>query len=122
MSLSTHKITIDAYNKNAAAYHAHVSNPEESAYHSYYEKPAIRALLPDVAGLSVLSIGCGSGLDARYLKDSGAAQVTGVDISEGLIEIAKKENQDIDFQVMDMEKLDFPDESFGLCYSSLAIQ
>lgn len=69
----------------------------------------------------MLSIGCGSGVDARYLKDAGAKNVTGIDISEGLIKIAQAENPDIHFMTMDMEKLEFPDESFDVLYSSLAI-
>ena len=72
-------------------------------------------------GLEVISIGCGSGVDARWLKDNGASEVTGVDISEKLIAIAKNNNPDIEFRVMDMEKLDLADASFDLAYSSLAI-
>ena len=113
--------TTESYNLNADVYNHHVSNPDESPYHTYYEKPAIRAALPELTDLNVLSIGCGSGVDSRWLKDNGAKNVFGVDISDGLINIAKENNLDIDFTVMDMERLDFEDESFDLTYSSLAI-
>ena len=109
------------YDKNADDYHRHVTDSSDSIYHAYYEKPAIRAALPKLGGLKVISIGCGSGVDARWLKDNGASEVTGVDISEKLIEIAKNNNPDIEFRVMDMERLDFNDSSFDLAYSSLAI-
>ena len=49
------------------------------------------------------------------------ADVTGVDISDGLITIAKESYPECDFKVMDMEKLEFTDESFDFAYSSLAI-
>lgn len=45
----------------------------------------------------------------------------GVDISEGLLKIARTNSPDIKFYEMDMEQLDFPDDSFDLAYSSLAI-
>lgn len=113
--------TVAAYNYNAEAYNRHVSDPTDSIFHRYYEKPAIRAELPELNGKSVVSIGCGSGVDVQWLHDNGADQVVGVDISEGLIAIAKREHPGITFKVMDMEKLEFPDASFDLAYSSLAI-
>lgn len=119
--MATDPNTVYQYNQNADEYHRHVSDPSESIFHAYYEKPAIRAELPKLDGLDVLSIGCGSGLDARWLADNGARNVTGVDISSGLVDIARKNNPEIMFEVMDMEKLNFKDETFDLAYSSLAI-
>lgn len=119
--MATDPNTVRHYNLNAEKYHAHVSDPTDSTFHSLYEKPAIRAELPNLSDLEVISIGCGSGLDTRWLADNGAKRVVGIDISEGLIEIAKKNNPDLEFQEMDMEQLDFPDGSFDLAYSSLAI-
>lgn len=113
--------SIESYNQHARNYHDHVSNPSVSLFHSYYEKPALRAELPDLHGLGVLCIGCGSGVDAQWLLDNGAKSVTGIDIASVLIEIGKKEHPKIDLKVMDMEKLDFEDESFDLVCSSLAI-
>lgn len=119
--MATHPNTANHYNQGAENYHRHVSDPNDSIFHAYYEKPAIRAELPDLEGLDVVSIGCGSGVDARWLADNGANKVTGVDISSGLIDIAVKNNPDLEFHVMDMEKLSFDDASFDLAYSSLAI-
>lgn len=113
--------TIDHYNQNAENYNQHVTDPADSTFHSYYEKPAIRTELPSLEGLDVISIGCGSGTDARWLADNGAKKVVGIDISKNLIEIARRDNPDIEFQEMDMENLDFEDETFDLAYSSLAI-
>ena len=119
--MSTDPRTVESYNKNAEQYNAHVSNPEDSIFHSYYEKPALRAELPDLAGKDVLCIGCGSGVDAQWLVDNGAQNVIGVDISEGLIKVGKRERPNLDLRVMDMEQLDFEDNSFDLACSSLAI-
>lgn len=119
--MATDPNTVKSYNQNAENYNRHVSDPTDSTFHSYYEKPAIRAELPILDGLNVISIGCGSGVDARWLADNGAKKVVGIDISEGLLAIAKKNHPDIDFHEMDMERLGFEDESFDLAYSSLAI-
>ncbi|HVC36564.1 MAG TPA: class I SAM-dependent methyltransferase [Candidatus Dormibacteraeota bacterium] len=119
--MATDPNTVRHYNENAENYNRHVSDPTDSTFHSYYEKPAIRAELPSLNGLEVISIGCGSGVDARWLSDNGAKKVVGIDISSGLLDIAKKNHPDIEFHEMDMEQLAFPDESFDLAYSSLAI-
>lgn len=119
--MSTDPRTVESYNQYATDYHDHVSDHSDSIFHAHYEKPALRAELPDLLGLSVLCIGCGSGVDAQWLADNGAKSVTGVDISSGLVEIGKREHPNIDLRVMDMEKLDFEDESFDVACSSLAI-
>jgi ubiquinone/menaquinone biosynthesis C-methylase UbiE len=119
--MATDPNTVKHYDENAENYHRHVSDPNDSTFHAYYEKPAIRAELPNLEGLEVISIGCGSGVDTRWLADNGAKRVVGIDISKGLLEIAKTNNPDIEYHEMDMEKLDFPDSSFDLAYSSLAI-
>ena len=119
--MSTNNSTIKWYNEHAKDYTAHVRNASNSVYHAYYEKPAMYALVPDVNGKRVLSLGCGSGEDSQYLKSLGAINSVGVDISKGLIDIAKKSYPDCEFSVMDMEHLSSPDNSFDVVYSSLAI-
>lgn len=119
--MATDPNTIKHYNENAENYNRHVSDPNDSTFHSYYEKPAIRAELPDLHGIEVISIGCGSGVDTKWLADNGAKKAVGIDISEGLLAIARRNYPDLEFHEMDMEHLDFEDESFDLAYSSLAI-
>ena len=119
--MPTDPSTIKNYNINAESYNEHVLDESESIFHSYYEKPSIRANLPKLKGLEVISIGCGSGVDAKWIADNGASRVVGIDISEGLLEIAQKNYPDIEFYLMNMESLDFKDECFDLAYSSLAI-
>ncbi len=119
--MATDQGTINSYNQNAKDYDEHLVDSSKNTFHALYEKPAIRAELPKLDGLSVISIGCGSGHDANWLLQNGASSVVGVDISEGLIKIAESKFPNIEVHVMDMEKLDFPDNSFDLAYSSLAI-
>jgi SAM-dependent methyltransferase len=93
----------------------------ENISHDYLEKPAMYGALPDLKGKDVLCVGCGSGEECRYLKDQGAPRVFGIDISKGLIDLAQKSYPDLEFEVMDMAQLDFPENSFDFAYSSLAM-
>jgi ubiquinone/menaquinone biosynthesis C-methylase UbiE len=119
--MSTDKKSIAWYDENAHSYTEHVRNQKDSVYHSLYEKPAMYALLPELRGKKVISLGCGSGEDSHYLKLKGADESVGIDISKELIKIAIESYPECIFKVMDMEALDFPDASFNFAYSSLAI-
>lgn len=54
---------------------------------------------------SVLDVGCAGGTKSKYLLDKGL-QVVGIDFSENLIAIAKKEVPEAEFFVMDIHDLD----------------
>jgi ubiquinone/menaquinone biosynthesis C-methylase UbiE len=89
--------------------------------HRFLEKPSMYSKLPDLNGKSVLCVGCGSGEECEHLKQLGAKRVVGIDISEGLIKIAKSSFKDIEFYKMPIDKLNFKDSSFDLVYSSLTL-
>lgn len=59
---------------------------------------------------TICDVGCGPGHITRYLFDKGLG-VFGIDISERCIEIARRENPEMRFKVMDMARLDMGDES-----------
>lgn len=63
-------------------------------------------------GDTVLDVGCGSGVKAKYLSNSGL-KVTGIDISDKMIEIAKREAPKSMFYALAMESLDDLDETFN---------
>lgn len=85
----------------------------------------------ELAGLRpddrVLDVGCGSGsLTLAAAKQVGSAgKVFGVDASPEMIEVARgkaaRSGLPVEFKVGLMEKLDFPDESFDVVVSRLAI-
>lgn len=54
-------------------------------------------------GSTVLDVGCGPGLKAKYLNSLGF-KITGIDFSEEMITIAKKNSPSSDFQVKDITK------------------
>jgi SAM-dependent methyltransferase len=111
---------LDDYTKFAAEWADRIRNKKKPR-HEFLEKPAMFSKLPDLEGKSVLCIGCGSGEEAQYLTERGAAKVVGIDLSVGLIEQAKYAYPEVEFLVMDMERLDFPKDSFDFVYSSLTM-
>jgi SAM-dependent methyltransferase len=60
----------------------------------FLEKFTVLSLLGDLNGRSVLDIGCGTGVYSRELMRQGAARVTGYDVSEGMIEHARRIEDD----------------------------
>ncbi|HVY68469.1 MAG TPA: class I SAM-dependent methyltransferase [Verrucomicrobiae bacterium] len=53
--------------------------------HTFFE------VIGDLAGKHVLDLACGEGFYSRLLKAKGAASVTGVDLSVGMIALAKEQ-------------------------------
>lgn len=86
------------------------------------EWPAIRALLPDVAGRRIVDLGCGFGWFARWAREQGAVSVLGIDLSEKMIARARADTADagIDYRIADLETLELPPAAFDLAYSALA--
>jgi SAM-dependent methyltransferase len=74
-------LALDAYEALADSY---AKWAETKAHNAYYERPAMLALLPDVAGLRVLDAGCGPGVYAEWLLDHGA-DVVCVDASPKMV-------------------------------------
>lgn len=72
-----------------------------------FEIPALFSQLPDLHGKTVLDLGCGFGEHCIEYVKMGAERVTGIDISEKMLEVARKENSDpkIEYLMMPMENL-----------------
>jgi ubiquinone/menaquinone biosynthesis C-methylase UbiE len=63
------------------------NDAEHNAFNALYERPESLRLMGDVAGLTVLDAGCGSGAHAAALIARGAL-VTGIDKSSGMLALA----------------------------------
>jgi SAM-dependent methyltransferase len=87
------------------------------------EWPALQALLPDLRGLRVVDLGCGFGWFCRWAGEQGAAQVLGFDLSERMLDRARAMTSDaaITYLRADLERLELPEASFDLAFSSLAL-
>ncbi len=114
------KTTADSYNKNAEKWTSY-RRGGVAIFHEYLEKPAIYSKVPSLENMTVLCAGCGSGEEVNHLQSLGAKKVIGIDLSEKLIEIAKRSYPELEFRVMDIEKIEFPDNEFDFVYSSLTL-
>lgn len=82
----------------------------------------LKEMLPDLRHKSVLDLGCGFGWHCRYALEQGASSVTGVDISENMLQKARELTNDaaITYVRMPIEDIDFAGGSFDVVISSLA--
>jgi ubiquinone/menaquinone biosynthesis C-methylase UbiE len=108
------KITIEAYNKNALFY------AEKFNSYGVLTEDIDRALrLNQSDSKKVLELGCGNGRDAEYIVSEvgKAGSYFGVDPSKELIRLAKKKHPKIEFQVKQMQDLEFESETFGIIFA-----
>jgi ubiquinone/menaquinone biosynthesis C-methylase UbiE len=99
------EIVRKGYGRNAEEYHA-----TRHVYDNRKELVELANLLPENA--KVLDVGCGAGVPvAEFLVRSGF-DVTGIDFSENMLKLARKNVSKARFIKKDMTKLDFEDNSF----------
>jgi SAM-dependent methyltransferase len=64
----------------------------------------------------VLDIGCGHGLIHPYLRDAGC-RLTGIDVAENAIAMARRRNPHVDYDVYDGSRLPYADETFDVLFT-----
>jgi SAM-dependent methyltransferase len=93
-------------------------------YRDHLNTPAFFAMLPDVAGLTGLDIGCGEGHNTRLLARRGA-RVTGLDISEVFVAHARQaeieEPLGITYRVASAAALPFADGAFDFATGFMSL-
>ncbi|MEN6548843.1 MAG: class I SAM-dependent methyltransferase [Armatimonadia bacterium] len=94
-------------------------------YREYYNTPAFVAFIGDISGRTVLDAGCGEGYNTRIFARSGAT-LTGVDVSEQMIELARDEEAreplGIRYEVSSVNDLSlFTADSFDMIVSTMAL-
>lgn len=79
-------------------------------------------MMPNLNDKRVLDLGCGFGWHCRYAIKQGAKSVVGIDISERMLNEARKNTQcqSIEYIKMPIEDIDFSENTFDLVISSLA--
>ncbi len=87
------------------------------------EWQTLKELLPDFNGKTVLDLGCGYGWHCIYAAEHGAKAVTGVDISEKMLEVARQQTlyDNVTYLQAGIEEADFDADQFDVVISSLAL-
>jgi SAM-dependent methyltransferase len=110
---------VNDYDSFAEAYAA---ENENNLVNAYYERPAMLALVGEVAGHHILDAGCGAGALAAELRGRGAV-VTGVDASAAMLGLARRRlGDDARLQVADLrDPLPFGSGAFDDVVASLVL-
>jgi SAM-dependent methyltransferase len=77
--------------------------------------------LPDVTGLDVVELGCGTAYFGAWLKRAGARRVVGVDVTPAQLDTARGMDEEfglgLELIEANAEDVPLPDESFDLVFS-----
>lgn len=102
-------------------YYDHISRGYEGLYREEQEeKWEVLKDYVDVRGKKVLEVGCGTGIITEKLQ--GAKELTAVDRSRKMIEVAKEKGINAKFLVADAMELPFKDDEFDLVVSVTMLQ
>ncbi len=110
---------IECYNKTANNY---AEKYIDELGKKHFDCILLRSFAAENAGKGrLIDLGCGPGQTTKFLFDCGLTNITGTDISPGMIAVAKKINPEIEFETADMLSLHYPDQSFGAAIAFYSI-
>jgi len=110
---------IHCYNQTAAQY-------AEKFFHELDHKHMDRILLQAFATENkgkgkMIDIGCGPGQTTVFLSDLGVSDLVGTDLSDAMIEEAKKLSPGLTFETADMLQFGYADNRFGSAIAFYAV-
>lgn len=108
--------TIRAFNKLSKTY--------DKGFSGYNPRKNYRRILENIdvkANYKILDVGCGTGKLLSLIREKNKkVELYGIDLSPKMIDVCKKNYNNINFSVGDAEKLDFDDNSVDLLITSEA--
>jgi len=82
---------------------------KQQPWRAFVECFTLMYLIGDLREMAVLDVACGEGFYTRMIRERGAARVTGVDLSQGMIDLARSQEArheiGIDYVVGDAREL-----------------
>ncbi len=96
-----------------------MNNPLRAAIQERHEIPIFLKMAAPRTYASALEIGCGNGHGAKLIKKHfGPEKITGIDLDERMIALARKHHQtdSVTFQMMNATNMAFPDKSFDVIF------
>jgi len=107
------KLVIDTYDVIADRYNQEFGDDMS-------DKEYVDKFLEFVEKGKILDVGCGVGNLTKYINDNGF-DVIGIDLSQGMLNIAKERFKDIDFKIMDMTNIELPKNSFDALFVAYSL-
>lgn len=113
-----------AYDEVAELYATHFPGTEPEAAVDLAMLEHVLALAAELSGgrePEVLDAGCGTGRISRWLAERGVL-VRGIDLSPGMVEVARRQQPDVDFRVGSITALPWANDAFDgvlLWYSTI---
>lgn len=87
---------------------------KQQPWRTFVESFTLMFLVGDPRGMSVLDVACGEGFYTRMIRQRGAERVVGVDLSHGMIDLARRQELQhqlgIEYVVSDARELDGTDK------------
>ncbi len=114
-----------SWNNVSESYDKYLSS--DKSYHSEIIIPNLKRIIGNIKDKKVLDIACGQGQISNMFFEQGA-EVSGFDVAEDLIKIAKQNNKNISYKVLNAEDFasDYKDQDsyqkFDIVTCVLAIQ
>jgi ubiquinone/menaquinone biosynthesis C-methylase UbiE len=117
--MNDYKHIIDCYNKTAETY---ADKFMDELKHKHLDRILLKAFAEEHKHSGkLIDLGCGPGQTTKFLFDCGIQEITGIDISPGMIETAKKHHPQLRFEVADMLHLPFTGNTFAAAIAFYAI-
>ena len=83
-------------------------------WRTYIETFTLMGLVGDLSGKRVVDLACGEGFYTRLVRQQGAAEIVGVDLSKGMIELAREQEAEqrlgIEYVIGDVRELELKGE------------
>jgi ubiquinone/menaquinone biosynthesis C-methylase UbiE len=108
--------------------YSHLANDYGRGIRQAFVREEYKQILSEWAGFDtqpkkILDVGCGDGLYTDFLQReySGGVPVIGIDISETMIETARKIYDDIDFRLENMNKMSLATAEVDVVFSRFSV-
>jgi ubiquinone/menaquinone biosynthesis C-methylase UbiE len=109
------KKTVDSFNACVEQYYNNISRLAPLV------EPSIQKFIRLIPrNGKILDAGCGPGRDSRRFSELGYS-VVGVDLADRMVAFAKRLAPSVDFRVMDIRSMEFPDASFDGAWANSSL-